>query len=541
MDKNTRIARGFSARFSLVGGVRGFLAAFGFASALASPAVAQQPPQRAAVLLPPRPLEAGELPPVARGAIDDVPSAFSTPVQKPTPRTSPATSAGPPWLNGVDPNVRPASGVGIGPKAPNPVAVKSTPAPTAPLPARPVVREVPARIVRTAEKPNVTVAPDHLPPTEPTGNPPLPNANTPFRASTMNGAPVYAGPPAYRWYGYGSVTPGANPFAPTGQYPKASANWYSVTGATPGAFPVPVMNPLRTPAGAEPPSYAAIPTTRNPGPMVVAPTLNAIPPANAIPVPPTIATKAPIGTKFESAPPTEAEPPRLGPPPKPSVPAIAPPLTAPVSTPAPPEMPIVPMPQPAPVAVPTIATPPVVGPIAPPPPQPVQLNPSAPVVGEVIPPPVALVPSLAPQSPEPLAPQMPAAPLVAPAPSNLKLPVFPPQNVPGDVRWQPGENPMLPEGTWTPSPGLMRKPNAGEPIARGQVADTPTQPDPLGDLIRALCKGRTSGVEVRWTGVKKVVVCFEATTQAEANKIVQDISARPELVPIQIDFCVLVK
>ena len=28
-------------------------------------------------------------------------------------------------------------------------------------------------------------------------------------------APVYAGPPAYRWYGWGSVTPGANPLSRT--------------------------------------------------------------------------------------------------------------------------------------------------------------------------------------------------------------------------------------------------------------------------------------------------------------------------------------
>lgn len=51
---------------------------------------------------------------------------------------------------------------------------------------------------------------------------------------------VYAGPPAYRWYGYGTPTAGANPYAPTGRYPQASGTWFSQTGATPGAFPVPV-------------------------------------------------------------------------------------------------------------------------------------------------------------------------------------------------------------------------------------------------------------------------------------------------------------
>ncbi len=66
---------------------------------------------------------------------------------------------------------------------------------------------------------------------------------------------VYAGPPAYRWYGYGGPTPGANPYAPQGQYPRGSAHWYAQTGATPGAFPVPVSVQTGQPVY-EPPSYA---------------------------------------------------------------------------------------------------------------------------------------------------------------------------------------------------------------------------------------------------------------------------------------------
>ena len=62
---------------------------------------------------------------------------------------------------------------------------------------------------------------------------------------------VYAGPPAYRWYGYGTPTAGANPYAPNGRYPQASESWYTQTGATPGAFPVPVggqmVNPREKP------------------------------------------------------------------------------------------------------------------------------------------------------------------------------------------------------------------------------------------------------------------------------------------------------
>ena len=65
---------------------------------------------------------------------------------------------------------------------------------------------------------------------------------------------VYAGTPAYRWYGYGGPTPGANPNAPNGLYPKGSANWYSQTGATPGAFPLPTSTVQRAPSY-EPPTF----------------------------------------------------------------------------------------------------------------------------------------------------------------------------------------------------------------------------------------------------------------------------------------------
>ena len=88
------------------------------------------------------------------------------------------------------------------------------------------------------------------------GNPPV--SRTPAVPYSPQPAPgVYAGPPAYRWYGYGSPTPGTNPYSPTGLYPKASANWYTMTGATPGAFPVPVTVGGR-PNGFEPPSYASV-------------------------------------------------------------------------------------------------------------------------------------------------------------------------------------------------------------------------------------------------------------------------------------------
>jgi hypothetical protein len=78
-------------------------------------------------------------------------------------------------------------------------------------------------------------------------------------------------------------------------------------------------------------------------------------------------------------------------------------------------------------------------------------------------------------------------------------------------------------------------------IARGQVAESAQPADPVADVVRAICRGRAGKIEVRWTGSKRVSVCFEAPTQAEASKLVQEISARRELAPLQIDFCVLVK
>ena len=69
---------------------------------------------------------------------------------------------------------------------------------------------------------------------------------------------VYASPPAYRWYGWGTTTPGANPYAPAGKSPQASASWYSQSRATPGAFPVPAELPMSVTAPRnEPPAYAA--------------------------------------------------------------------------------------------------------------------------------------------------------------------------------------------------------------------------------------------------------------------------------------------
>ncbi len=84
--------------------------------------------------------------------------------------------------------------------------------------------------------------------------PPAPG--TAIRGYSSAGRPAYAGNPAYRWYGWGTTTPGANPYSPGGDYPNTSSQWYAMSGATPGAFPIPVTNPFRVVPNSDAPSYA---------------------------------------------------------------------------------------------------------------------------------------------------------------------------------------------------------------------------------------------------------------------------------------------
>ena len=107
---------------------------------------------------------------------------------------------------------------------------------------------------------------------------PANTGNPPFRGTTANGATAYAGRPAYRWYGWGTTTPGANPLAPANEYPATSANWYAMSGATPGAFPIPVSYPFRTPPGNEAPAYAS-----TAAPLAPAPTFTAVAPRPTMP------------------------------------------------------------------------------------------------------------------------------------------------------------------------------------------------------------------------------------------------------------------
>lgn len=120
-----------------------------------------------------------------------------------------------------------------------------------------------------------TAEPDRRSPTAPTS--PLIGTGSPSPVSVQQPLQsVYASPPAYRWYGWGGTTPGANPHSPSGVYPQGSANWYSQTGATPGAFPdTRTKHSLET-APIEPPVYTG--KTVNETPFIVgAPTKPAEP------------------------------------------------------------------------------------------------------------------------------------------------------------------------------------------------------------------------------------------------------------------------
>ena len=540
----------------------GVIAVLGLAVTVA---VAQPPRERGASFRPPEALKPGEAP-VARGAADDFPpSSFPT---TPVTRSGTGTGsgrpgvAGPAWLSGpgTDPGVVPAAGSltrGRGDVR------QLTPQP----------KDDPALSSKSFERPKGSSAPQQ--------QQPEPTASTPFRGTSASGSPVFAGPPAYRWYGWGTVTPGANPFAPTGQYPKASANWYSITGATPGAFPVPVMNPLRTPPGTEPPSYG---TSR-----AAAPPQSVVPVATQSQPQPQLQPQLPPAPQFQPRlqPQTpqpntpgadRPEPPKFNPTGEskfsPGPDASAPP--APVQKPS------------VPVNIPRITAPPIVPPVAIVPP--VVPEPTAVAVKE--PAPIPFPPAMKPEPAAELPPVGPriSAPSILPAMEPTK-PVATPQPPPGalpisvteepkpeeparvevkDVKppeapkreeyhWQTAPASTQPApGTWAPASSTPPAPaaapappandvpawksgaaNAKPIVARAQMNDN--APDPIATLIRQVCQGRATFVEVRWTGTKKLIVSFEVRTAPEAQKLVTDISRQKELAPYQIDFCAIVK
>jgi hypothetical protein len=532
----------------------GAIAVLGLAASAVTFAAAQPPAQeRGATFKPPQVIPPGELP-IARGAADDLPSSpylSTTPVQR---STTPARAAGgPAWLTGADPNVVPAMGFTPNSGTSNVRTLSPAATPTSQLTDASTVPSQPRLLDRLRgigsgdKQPTPKALPQQVQPEQPT-------ANTPFRGTGANGSPVYAGPPAYRWYGWGTVTPGANPLAPAGQYPKASANWYAITGATPGAFPVQVSNsnPARMPPGTEPPTYGlsrsqpgmqpVVPVAVEPRPEMQnqpqpAPSPQFIPPSLERPDP--ARTNPPTGYKFMPAP----------------APIFVPPATVPIITAPPIAKPttVIPPTLPGPV---TTGPPPIAPPVVPKP-DPVSTLPPMPPVPTVVP-----VPTGEPKKaavPVPTVP--PAEPVKVPLPSvepkplevsPSPLPTSVTENPREEHKWQPNtEQTPPPPGTWRPAPGTAPLPTQetnswqtgsaqGKPVvARAQRTDN--TPDPIATLIQRVCQGRAKDVEVRYTGTKKLQVCFEIRGAAEAQKLVGDISKRPELTAYQIDFCVLVK
>ena len=565
----------------------GTIASVGLAVAVA---VAQPPVprERAATLLPPQAVAPGELPPVARGSGDDFPPSTplsSTPVAKsvtPSWRVSPNSGgSAPTWSTNTDQTVVPATS-----QASNAGRVISSATPDDPS-------FQPRPQPKFLDRVKGTFTSDSKPagtkqPVQNVAQPEQPTAATPFRATGANGAPVYAGPPAYRWYGWGSVTPGANPLAPAGQYPKASANWYAITGATPGAFPVPVGNTTaRTVVGTEPPSYGLAARTPPAQQQAPAPTQQSVSqqqPTRAVERQEPPRFNPGTGSKFMPGPDSTAgatQTPAFNPAPV-GVPTLTPPpvtkpvATATVPTPTlpPPPSSVVAVKEPGPSNLPPLPELPKPELLkvtkdpepAPPSPKPDQAAASPPAV---LPPlPIPLIAAAPPVEPARVpVPVMETRPVIETPPANVPLPTAVtnnplvetrPANVPlptavtnnpphEELRWQQSAEPVTPApGTWAPAPGATPLPTvpatpsgAPAPVARGQVGDQ--QPDPITTLIKQVCQGRAEGVEVRWTGTKKLSVCFEVHTRAEAQKLVNDISRRPELVSYQIDFCVLVR
>jgi len=437
-----------------------------------------RPPQRRAILLPPQAVSPSDFPGIARAAAEELPAnPAMTPVVRPTRQ---AAQTAPEWLSGTDANVRPASGTNSGQSMVRPLKPRSAASKDDSSLLSQGLEKLKGKSGRgeSAER-----APNQLPPGV---SAVTANANTAFRGTGSNGAPVYAGPPAYRWYGWGSVTPGANPHAPTGQYPPASANWYSITGATPGAFPVTVMHPDRPTSGTEPPVYVAAPVQR------VAPIWNTtstnLPTHGFSRGADTVShVAAPVdrsGQQSRSSTPT----PTITPPPTIVLPAITP----------------------TPIIVPgtTDQEPPI---------RPIGLEPQ--------------------EQPLPVINPGEAA---SPGPSSLPLSVTDEK-----TNWQPTNESNAPSD-WAPSDGKPRSHAApagektqGQPVARGQSEES--RPDRTVDLVRGLCTGRATAIDVRWTGAEKLRVSFDCRTAAAAQQLVKEISSRPELAPLRIEFSVVVK
>jgi len=368
------------------------------------------------------------------------------------------------WINGPVPTtVKPLAQPSLAPASRPPVASDSSwqslrnflvgpPKPDAPAPPQPSRAEMPRGMpVTTRPSPMMMSAP-----VVPTMHP-----------------GVYAGPPAYRWYGWGTTTPGRNPLAPTGKSPYGSAGWYAQTGATPGAFPITAPATLPSYASADAPQYRPAGMMQ---PLVVD----------------SMSYGFPIG----------------------SYPTSMPPLPSPLPPPLPPGAVVIadgiPMPQSVPYAAPML-------------------------MQEAMP--VVLGTSEYPVPTLPVSPTYVGVPMPLPAESPFTVPMLPipvPPPAPPSVNWSSAAGTAIPFGV--PSQALAG-PQWGTPptVARPQAPTTTTAPS-FETQIRNAAYGLATVTEVRHVGLSKLLVRLQVKTVAEARGAAEAIAKVPALKPYAVDF-----
>ncbi|MGL6074184.1 MAG: hypothetical protein ACRC8S_08485 [Fimbriiglobus sp.] len=411
----------------------------------------------------------------------------------------------------------------------------------------------------TPKQAPVMAPPPAMPTTQPVG----------YQYTQPNSNGVYAGPPAYRWYGWGTTTPGRNPHAPDGRYPRGSSNWYAQTGATPGAFPVTVNTVGEPIVGAEPPAYAGgYSVPRYDQPSISSP----------LPTEPVTYTPSPIPTVMPSftptqpvtaptySPPASNEPVVLGSSEPSQVMPVSAPATQPMLQPAPvPVMEARPIITPQPSFVPTVETrftptTPVPTVTAPPKMLPTMPSASAPATPSVSwsgtrSEAVAFVPSAVKAAPvavakpvEVAAPTVvqvkaaepaktPEAPLefrAAPAAATIPMTaVKPVVDVKPEIKpvVVPAPAPMAPTQVKPATPPAVSW-NSPKPAS---VPAQPAKPT-LTESIREAAASRAIVSEVKTVSPTKLVIRLQAATAEDCKAAADAISKMPQLKPFTVDF-----
>ena len=374
------------------------------------------------------------------------------------------------------------------------------------------------------------IAPPAGPPATATPTP-LPQGMRPpaaqYAASPTPG--VYAGPPAYRWYGYGAVTPGRNPHAPDGVSPRGSPNWYVQSGATPGAFPVTVTasgQPATTTpvAPQELPSY----TLGNvAGSFDRGPALTPAPAPTSAPDP-SQPLPATVTASVEAA-------------------SLSTPSPEPTVTPLPVMtfLPTPPAPEPTPTLMPTV-TPPTLMPTVTPPTrlsEPPAFAPTA----------AAEPPTPAPAGPQPLLtwnssstdPAVAFTGAKSPAPAAVSVAAVSPMPSAGVTPVSATVTPVSPAivpASFTPPAAAapaVATPTGGaaKPVGRSQGPGDAGAPT-LERSVRDAAYGFATVVEVKHTGPSAVTVRLQAASAADARSAAELVSKLPALKPYAVEFLV---